>query len=173
MFLCIYFLGSQIIGHYQPLHHWGCNGGSYGIGLRLSGWPLYHLSLISFVESNIFYLKSICKVTKEMFSHWEFRLSAHFSYPEHISVSTCPIVFKFDTQHLGCLLVQYYDLFRCFDIHFVSGADLEKLLGVLQPYCPYIISMVPSYRISTWILTQHFGVIDNCNSTVSNLSPMD
>ena len=60
--------------------------------------------------------------------------SVNILFPEHISESTCPIVFKFHKQQLcllgymnfDLLLVQNYDLFRRFDIHFVSGADLEK-----------------------------------------------
>ena len=61
---------------------------------------------------------------------WAVGPSVNISFPEHISESTCPIVFKFYTQHLymnfDLLLVQNYDLFRRFDTHFVSGADLEK-----------------------------------------------
>ena len=70
---------------------------------------------------------------------WAVGPTVNNSFPEHISESTCPIVFKFYTQHpwgvqlclLGymnsdLLLVQNYDLFRRFDAHFVSGADLEK-----------------------------------------------
>ena len=43
------------------------------------------------------------------------------SFPEHISESTCLIVFN--TQLLGYL---NFDLLRRFEAHFVSGADLEK-----------------------------------------------
>ena len=57
----------------------------------------------------------------------------NISFPEQISESTCLIVFKFlHTTPLGVLVVPYgvlvqnYDLFRRFDAHFVSGADLEK-----------------------------------------------
>ena len=38
------------------------------------------------------------------------------------------------------LLVQNYDIFRRFDTHFVSGADL--VLGRLQSYCTYMFSKV-------------------------------
>ena len=31
--------------------------------------------------------------------------SVNISFPEHISESTCPIVFKFYTRHLGGLVV--------------------------------------------------------------------
>ena len=69
-----------------------------------------------------------------MLRRWAVGLSGNNSFPEHISESTCPIVFKFYTQQLcllgylnfDLLLVQNYDLFRCFDRHFVSGADVEK-----------------------------------------------
>ena len=44
---------------------------------------------------------------------WAVGPSVNNSFLEHISESTCPIV-------------QNYDLFRRFDAHFVSGADLEK-----------------------------------------------
>ena len=42
-----------------------------------------------------------------MLRRWAVGPSVNNSFPEHISESTCPIVFKFYT-------------------HFVSGADLEK-----------------------------------------------
>ena len=62
-----------------------------------------------------------------MLRRWAIGPSVNNSFPEHISESTCPIVFKFYTQHpFDLLLVQNYDLFRRFDAHFVSGADLEK-----------------------------------------------
>ena len=64
------------------------------------------------------------------------------------------------------LLVQNYDLFRRFDAHFVSGADLEKVLGRLQSYYTYMFSKVPSCAFAGfWTLTlklaQHFDLIYN------------
>ena len=67
-----------------------------------------------------------------MLRRWAVGPSVNNSFPEHISESTCPIVFKFYTQHpegvLLCLLgYMNFDLFLLrFDAHFVSGADLEK-----------------------------------------------
>ena len=65
-------------------------------------------------------------------------LSVNISFPEHISECTCPIVFYthntskgsscafFGYMNFDLLLVQNYDLFRRFDAHFVSRADLEN-----------------------------------------------
>ena len=36
------------------------------------------------------------------------------------------LVVSFGVYEIDLLLVQYYDLFRRFDTHFVSGADLEN-----------------------------------------------
>ena len=64
------------------------------------------------------------------------------------------------------LLVQNYDLFRRFDAHFVSGADLEKYWAdiIAHTYCTYMFSKVPSCALSgfwtlTLKLTQHFDLI--------------
>ena len=51
---------------------------------------------------NIFYLNSIRKVAEEkmmMLRRWAVGPSVNNSFPEHISESTCPIVYKFYTQH--------------------------------------------------------------------------
>ena len=52
---------------------------------------------------NSFNLNSIRKVAEEkmmMLRHWAVGPSVNNSFPEHISESTCRIVFKFYTQHL-------------------------------------------------------------------------
>ena len=42
-----------------------------------------------------------------MLRHWAVGPSVNISFLEHISESTCPIVFKFYTQHLGSLVVPF------------------------------------------------------------------
>ena len=49
-----------------------------------------------------------------MLRRWAVGPSVNNSFPEHIYL------------YFDLLLVQNYDLFRRFDAHFVSGADLEK-----------------------------------------------
>ena len=62
-------------------------------------------------------------------------------------------------MHFDLLLVQNYDLFRRFDAHFVSGADLEKYWADYILHM-YMFSKVPSCTFSgfwtlTLKLTQH------------------
>ena len=47
-----------------------------------------------------------------MLRRWAVGPSVNKLFPEHISESTCPIVFKFYTQHLGGLVVP----FRVFEL---------------------------------------------------------
>ena len=69
-------------------------------------------------------------------------------------------------MNFDLLLVQKYDLFRRFDAHFVSGADLEKYWADDSHIAHvYMFSKVSSCVFSGWTLTlkltQHFDLIYN------------
>ena len=56
-----------------------------------------------------------------MLRRWAVGPSVNNSFPEHISESTCPIVFKFYTQHpWGGLVVP----FGVFELRPTSGSEL-------------------------------------------------
>ena len=64
-------------------------------------------------------------------------------------------------MNFDLLLVQNYDLFRRFDTHFVSGADLEKYWADYN-HIADMFSKVPSGAFSgfwTLKLTRHFDLI--------------
>ena len=72
------------------------------------------------------------------------------------------------------LLVQNYDLFRRFDAHFVSGADLEKYWADYSHIAHNMFSKVPSYAFSglwtlTLKLTQHFDLIYDIGKSDLNI----
>ena len=69
-------------------------------------------------------------------------------------------------MNFDLLLVQDSDLFRRFDAHFVSGADLEKYWADDSHIAHHMLSKVPSCAFSgfwtlTLKLTQHFDLIYN------------
>ena len=65
-------------------------------------------------------------------------------------------------MNFDLLLVQNYDLFRRFDAHFVSGADLEKYwadYSHIAHTCSLRSLVVPFSGFWTLKLTQHFDLI--------------
>ena len=69
-------------------------------------------------------------------------------------------------MNFDLLFVQNYDLFRRFDTHFVSGADLEKYWADYN-HIAHTCSLVVPFQVFScfWTLTlkltQHFDLIYN------------
>ena len=76
-------------------------------------------------------------------------------------------------MNFDLLLVQNYDLFRRFDTHFISRADLEKYWADYS-HIAHMFSRVPSCAFSgfwtlTLKLTQHFDLIYDISKSDWNI----